>query len=180
MSANIRRATAEPRFLRDYAEKPGRVGEGRFAAQHGHPVLLGIGMVGELADSKQARRRTHDMVGSEEYVPVQSLLDRIWPIRQCDHPISARYITLGHDADCDVIIPEYTLSSNHCAFSRSRPRKIADLGSLNGTYVDDTLLPPRKPMALRNGAELTLGRLKLKYHSMNGFISELYGFLGDR
>lgn len=170
----------DPRFLREYAEKLQAVGEARFFSEHGHPVLLGVGMVGELADTKDGRRRTHDVVGSEEYVPVQSLLDRIWPLVPCDRPISERYITVGYDAACDVLIPEYTLSSNHCAFSRKRPMKIADLGSLNGTFIDDEKIAERKPVVLDDGAVLTLGRLRLRFHTAEGFIEALYAFLGDR
>ena len=169
----------DPRFLREYAELLLSAGEPKFVETHNYPVLLGVGMVGELADSKDGRRRTHDVVGSEEYVPVTSLLDRIWPLVPCDRPISERYITLGYDSECDVLIPEYTLSSNHCAFSRKEPIKVADLGSLNGTFLDDKRLPERKPVKIEDGSVLTLGRLKLKFHTAAGFVDALYAFLGE-
>src|SRR5690606_32527120 len=145
------------------------IGELKFANTYRFPVLLGVGMVGDLADTKNGRRRTHDVVGNEEYVPVQSLLDRVWPLAPCDHPISERYITLVYDADCDVMIPEYTLSSNHCAFSKTRKVKVADLGSLNGTFINNVRIPERKPVDLPDGSELTLGRLKLRFHTRDGF-----------
>ncbi len=169
----------EPRFLREYAERLKAIGELNFADEYRYPVLIGVGMVGDLANTKDGRRRTHDVVGSEEYVPVQSLLDRVWPLAPCERPISDRYITLGYDADCDVMIPEYTLSSNHCAFSRGRKRMIADLGSLNGTFVNDRKIPERKPTPIEDAAELTLGRLRLRFHTRDGFIDVLLAFLGE-
>ncbi len=169
-----------PRFLREYAEKLNAIGEPRFVSEHGYAILLGVGMVGDLADSKHARRRTHDVVGNEEYVPVTSLLDRIWPLLPTDRPISPKYLTLGYDSECDVMIPEYTLSSNHCAFTRSRPCKVADLGSLNGTFINQKRIPERRPVRIRDGDELTLGRLKLRFHTNKGFVAALHRFLGEQ
>jgi hypothetical protein len=173
-------STSDPRYVREYAEKMAAIGEARFLAQHRSSVLVGVGMIGDLADGVRDRRRTHKAVGSEEYVPVQSFLDRVWPLAPIDHPISDRYITLGYDAACDVVIPEYTLSSNHCAFSKYPPMKVADLGSLNGTRIDGQAIPSRKPVPLHDNAELTLGRLKLLYRSVDGFISMLKEFLEQR
>lgn len=166
----------EPRYLSEYAERLEVIGEARFIAQHRFPVLVGVGMV---ADTSDGHRRVHEAMTREEYVPVQSLLHRVWPLAPCVRPLSERYITLGHDAECDVVIPEHTLSSNHCAFSKTQPTKVADLGSLNGTFINDRVIPARKPIRIEDGAGVTIGRLKLRYHTPDGFIARLQELLRD-
>lgn len=179
MSTGAESCAQEPRFLREYAEELRAIGEARFVEQHRFPVLVGVGMIGELARTPDHRRRTREVVRRREPASAPGLLDRVWPLAPCARPLSERYITLGHDAECDVVIDEHTLSANHCAFSRTQPTKLADLGSLNGTYIDDRVIPARKPVRIEDGAGVTIGRLKLRYHTRDGFIVQLRELLGD-
>jgi pSer/pThr/pTyr-binding forkhead associated (FHA) protein len=58
-------------------------------------------------------------------------------------PGSARgpRIVLGASADCDVVIPDYSVSTRHCGFSFQPGRMVVtDLGSLNGTRVAGRIL----------------------------------------
>ena len=162
----------EPRYLREYAGVLSARGAGRFRAEYPGGVLVGGGLVGELADAAKGRR-THQVEGDTEYIPVQSLMDRVWRLTQCDRPVSARYITVGQSADCDVTVPEYTLSARHCSFTKGRSARIADLGSLNGTKMNGVALPPRKLVPIESGAKLTMGRLLLQYFERDGFLARL-------
>ncbi len=53
-------------------------------------------------------------------------------------------VTLGHGANCDIIIPESTVSGRHCLFRISPPSvTVQDCGSKNGTSVNGTLIGSR-------------------------------------
>jgi pSer/pThr/pTyr-binding forkhead associated (FHA) protein len=57
---------------------------------------------------------------------------------------------------------EYGVSRRHAAIAyRNNIVQIMDLGSPNGTFVNDVKLVPRKPYPLRDEDTLRLGRLKL-------------------
>lgn len=163
----------EPRFVREFSDLLRQSDPRRFRTQWHYPVLIGVGIIGELAAHKQSNRRTHAMAGTTEYVPAESLLDRVWLVRRGDQIRPDNYITLGQKQDCDIVIPEYTLSSRHCAFSRSAPLRIADLGSLNGTRLNGRRLDHRELYEVPNGSEVVLARLKFLCLSADGFIDHL-------
>jgi len=107
---------------------------------------------------------------------VQSVVDRVWPIRRNPPDRKAEYITLGQKDDNDIVVPEYTLSTRHCAFYDRDPTGrlyLADLGSLNGTLYDGRKLKARKLVRLRNQTELTMGRLQFDYFTARGFLELL-------
>lgn len=62
---------------------------------------------------------------------VAGLTDRTWSIS----PPS----TLGRENDCEMLIDHESISRRHCQFflNSEEALTIKDLGSLNGTYVDD-------------------------------------------
>jgi hypothetical protein len=54
------------------------------------------------------------------------------------------------------------VSRHHCQFHRRGNNLIViDLGSTNGTYLNDELLPPRQDRVVAHGDDLILGRLHL-------------------
>lgn len=159
--------------MREYAELMDEMGLEGFRRYAG-PVLVGAGMVGQLEDKHDRRRRTHAMEEIQgEAIPVQSLLDRVWPLRSGDQPVDDRFIAVGHSHDADVVIPDYSLSSLHAAFTKTRPVTVTDLRSLNGTYVNTVLVQPRSFVQLGNGDEVRIGRLVLRYHDGPGFLVAL-------
>ena len=149
------------------------MGDAEFRAEYASPVLVGVSMVGELAPHASRGRRTHAVSGDEEYIPVQSLLDRVWRIVAGPNPLNAKYVTVGSSSECDVVVPDYSLSARHISFTRSRPVQVADLGSLNGTKCNGEPLPPRSMVRIRNGDDLLLGRLVLRYLDGQGFLEAL-------
>ncbi|MEM1033644.1 MAG: FHA domain-containing protein [Myxococcota bacterium] len=162
------------RYLRDYAER--LRADGLDAVRpHLRPVLVGAGMKGQLEDTPKRRRRTHAMEphGPGEHIAVQSLLDRVWPLRPSEHALDDRFISVGHAHDADVVIPDYSLSSLHAAFTIARPMAITDLRSLNGTHVNDEPVAPRTFTTLHDGDRVRLGRLVMRYHDGRGFLDAL-------
>ena len=144
------------------------VGPEAFRAQVTTPVLVGIGLFGSTEGPKG--RRTHEVDSSSTIAVLQSLMDRVWRIEKRPHDTN-RWITLGQDHDNDIVIVEYSLSSRHCAFAWENEKfALADLDSLNGTYVQGNKLPVRQPMLIHDGQKLTMGRLQLAFMSCDGFV----------
>ena len=164
----------EPRYLREYARELKCAGERQFRRRFPHPVLVCVSIVGEIKDEPRWRRRTLPIEGENEYVPMQSILHRVWSVKLGDTR-SDSLIVVGQDARCDVVIPEYTISRQHCAFTAdpSAPREIKDIGSLNGTKVDDTLLALERSIRIRSGSTVLMGRMKFMYYNVTGLLRRL-------
>lgn len=170
---NSRRPKRPPRYMREYAERMTEMGVEEFRRYAG-PVLVGAGMVGQLEDKPGRRRRTHAMEEIKgEAIPVQSLLDRVWPLRPGEQSVDERFVAVGHSHDADVVIPDYSLSSLHAAFTKTRPVTVTDLRSLNGTFVNSVVVQPRSFVPLGNGDDVRIGRLVLRYHDGPGFLDAL-------
>jgi serine/threonine protein kinase len=68
------------------------------------------------------------------------------------------------DFDMSFYDPEGYISRRHGQIIKARNGYfITDLGSSNGTYVNDRLLPPNKPRLLRNGDEISIGEVVLQF-----------------
>jgi hypothetical protein len=164
----------EPRFLREYAHELKHSGERRFRGRFDYPVLVCISIVGEVKDEPRWHRRTLPMEGNNEYVPMQSILHRVWPVRLASGRRD-KFIIAGQDGQCDIVVPEYTVSRQHCAFTAD-PRevhKVTDLGSLNGTTLDDHPLEVEQLIRIRSGSTLAMGRMKFLYYNISGFMARL-------
>ena len=75
-----------------------------------------------------------------------------------DHPL----ITLGRHPDSDIFLDDVTVSRRHVEVELSGDGYVArDVGSLNGTYVNRTLIDGDQ--TLTNGDELQVGRFKLVF-----------------
>lgn len=78
-------------------------------------------------------------------------------------PIQTKGLVIGRAVDCDLQL-DYAEISRHHARLNLKPDGIwlTDLGSTNGTQVDDRPLPPRKPTLLRIGQAFSLGGFNLQ------------------
>ena len=75
--------------------------------------------------------------------------------------LANRTLTLGRSSACEVQIDQESVSRNHCQVSfRGGAYEVRDLGSTNGTYVND---PPIDSVFLRDGDQLKVGRTILKF-----------------
>ena len=73
--------------------------------------------------------------------------------------------TIGRRSDNDVVVPEATVSGQHCSLKWQNGTWIVeDLGSTNGTYVDHTY-ERRKQVNLMHGGEVQFGELRFKLAS---------------
>lgn len=75
-------------------------------------------------------------------------------------------INIGRDAESDMVIADYSVSREHAEVTIYFDKfYITDLGSTNGTSVNDAYLEPRKRTELRLGSRVAFGRLAFKVMS---------------
>jgi len=73
-------------------------------------------------------------------------------------------IVVGRESDCDVMVPIDTVSRCHCRLhQRGDAVFLTDLGSTNGTALNDEALAPNEAFALRSGDRIRVGSAIFKY-----------------
>ena len=71
-------------------------------------------------------------------------------------------VTAGRHPQSDLFLDDVTVSRHHAKVTeRGGPHWVADLNSLNGTYVNRTLIDGE--VALRPGDEVQIGKFRLVY-----------------
>lgn len=66
--------------------------------------------------------------------------------------------TIGRDTDCQVKLDDSHVSRQHaCLARRDDAWLVTDLGSHNGTFLNESRLAPNEPAVLRNGDILRIG-----------------------
>lgn len=76
-------------------------------------------------------------------------------------PLGAEPTIIGRSSKCDVQLDQESVSRNHARISRQRNNYvIRDLGSTNGTYVNDELIDE---VVLRDGDQIKVGRTIFKF-----------------
>jgi pSer/pThr/pTyr-binding forkhead associated (FHA) protein len=77
------------------------------------------------------------------------------------YPLKQEKIVLGRDPQSDIFLNDITVSRKHAEIKiTALEAKVTDLGSLNGTYVNDSRVEKSK---LQNGDILQIGKFKLVY-----------------
>jgi pSer/pThr/pTyr-binding forkhead associated (FHA) protein len=73
-------------------------------------------------------------------------------------------VTVGRHPDSDIFLDDISVSRRHATFTRSEGRYvIADLGSLNGSYVNRDRIDT--DVALSGGDEVQIGKYRLIFFS---------------
>ena len=76
-------------------------------------------------------------------------------------PLGTRPTVIGRSSKCDVQVDQESVSRNHCRISfNGKNYVIRDLGSTNGTYVNDELCDE---LNMRDGDQVKVGRTILKF-----------------
>lgn len=77
-------------------------------------------------------------------------------------PLGMEPTGIGRSSKCDVQIDQDSVSRNHCRIQlNGKTYSIRDLGSTNGTYVNDELIVDETN--LRDGDQIKVGRTILKF-----------------
>ena len=140
-------------------------------------VLVGLGILGiQGENSERSLRGTMRFVvtNRDEYLRAASLYGRVWFLTKKRENRQQSRIVIGRTSDADVVIPELSISVEHCALEAT-PFGLAviDLNSTNGTYVDGERVPKATPDSLHGGAKLALGRFEFEYLRHREFLERL-------
>lgn len=77
-------------------------------------------------------------------------------------PIGDKELTIGREDEATFVLDDASLSRRHARFFRAHGGYfVEDLGSTNGTFVDDQAV--REPVALRDGARVQLGAVVTRF-----------------
>lgn len=72
-------------------------------------------------------------------------------------------VVAGRHPDSGIFLDDITVSRQHCRFTRANGQMtVTDLGSLNGTYVNRTLIDGS--VVLRAGDEVQIGKYRLDFY----------------
>jgi pSer/pThr/pTyr-binding forkhead associated (FHA) protein len=172
-----------PNYVTEYLEELVRLGLVRFKSEYPAPVLIGLGLVATLQDKRATAERASTIFTNtanlDGEIVTASLAGRVWFIERRGRKGGAA-LTVGRSAENDLVIPEYSLSRNHCAFGYDyKGVFVTDLGSTNGTFVEGRRLEPRTENAhLNSGDELILGRYKFRFQTNEAFVRQLSTYRG--
>jgi sigma-B regulation protein RsbU (phosphoserine phosphatase) len=97
---------------------------------------------------------------------VAELLITLADGRTIRQPLTGNALVAGRDPTCDLFIDDPSTSRKHARFSRSSDGYLVeDLGSKNGTYVNDA---PCQMHILRNGDHVLLGSVLVVFSENGG------------
>lgn len=105
-----------------------------------------------------------DDISAVEHLPAGSalLLVQRGPSAGARFLLDTETVTAGRHPDSDIFLDDITVSRRHATFSRSSEGyQVADLGSLNGTYVNRDRIDGT--ITLAGGDEVQIGKYRLIY-----------------
>lgn len=71
-------------------------------------------------------------------------------------------ISIGRDTDNDVVVDNKLASRHHAMIQKIKDAYfIKDMGSTNGTFVNDIRIPNEKYIKLKHGDKITIGNMNL-------------------
>ncbi|MBC7593743.1 MAG: FHA domain-containing protein [Kineosporiaceae bacterium] len=111
-----------------------------------------------------AEELTADQVSATDGLPAGSalLLVQRGPSAGARFLLDTDSVTVGRHPDSDIFLDDITVSRRHATFTRTANGHIvADLGSLNGTYVNRDRI--EGDITLAGGDEVQIGKYRLMY-----------------
>jgi hypothetical protein len=85
------------------------------------------------------------------------------PLAGTTIPLRAGGVVIGRNPECALVLPDDFASGRHVKiYATTQGWYAEDLGSTNGTLLDDAALRPGSPQPMRTGAVLTVGRTTLE------------------
>lgn len=146
-----------------------RLAEGaNFCSQCGAPVRSNTGDTTSVLPAIQADDLATDVTEAQLTalgdVPADSgvLLVVRGPNQGSKFILDQEQVTAGRHPQSEIFLDDVTVSRHHARITeRGGHRWLADLNSLNGTYVNRALIDGE--VALRHGDEVQIGRFRLVY-----------------
>lgn len=126
-----------------------------------YAFLGGVGLVA-WRDLRAARRREAQapvVPGTRLIVIEAGASDRAPGSATPARPVTA----IGRDLDNDIVLADPTISSRHAVLNRRDAAWwLEDLGSTNGTFVNDQRLARAAPAVVRSGDVVQFGAVRLR------------------
>lgn len=80
--------------------------------------------------------------------------------RQVEQSFTSSEITIGRDPECDLSVPNSTMSARHATLSFHQNQWwIEDLHSTNGSYIEDLRI--EEPMVIKDGDLIVCGEVPI-------------------
>lgn len=81
------------------------------------------------------------------------------------HPITNKRVTIGRGTGCDIVLGDTSVSRSHAELMASGANAfaVADLGSMNGTFVNDNKV--EKAVKIAAGDVIKFGNVKVRFTS---------------
>jgi len=164
-----------PKSLDDYIQLRKVLGQQGFALSHGSPVLVGLGVMGELSEDGERGDAETFLAAIHGMKEQRAIHRRVWEVKQRREGPGLKYTRLGRSADNDMVLPDYAISLVHCGFDRNPDGHIVifDLDSHNGTHVNSTRLAPFQELPLSSEDEVILGRYLFEYLDTRTFLDRV-------
>ena len=169
------------RTMEQYADQYARMGLLEFRREHGRPVLIGRGILGDLRDDDRGPTGTLRMRPAAGPVASETLMGRIWLVTKGQNGPRGPAITGGRASSNDIVLPEFTISNHHFHFRFEGTRWVViDLGSTNGTYVDGHRIEQGRRVPITNGTRMMFGRYQFEFMTAQDFVKNVAAIAGDR
>jgi hypothetical protein len=150
------------RPIESYRDDARRLEPADFAERHGHAFLL---LTATTLRAPRSTASTHVELLDDSTSGARTgrLLVLVFPLRGPSH-----IMALGRSAQCDVVIPDESVSRTHAFVKRNDDGRwlIVDAGSSNGTQVNGKSVLVRgsgPPTALTPGCTVRLGAVELTF-----------------
>jgi len=101
-----------------------------------------------------------------------TMSDRLVPLLKSNRNVFNSRITIGRAPNNDIIISSHKISRLHAmiVLGDNDLFTVMDMGSSNGTFVNEIRLEPKKPVPIKDGDLLRVWRIAAEFHTVSGTI----------
>ncbi len=140
----------------------------RFCSNCGAQLYVSTGDTTTMFPSFKEEERENDLTPEEESAVSELSAGNALLIVKRGDGGGARFLidqditTVGRHPESDIFLDDITVSRHHAKFTRDAGQiYLEDLGSLNGTYINRTLVDDRA--RLRQGDEIQIGKYRATF-----------------
>ncbi|MFN8375281.1 MAG: FHA domain-containing protein [Anaerolineae bacterium] len=101
--------------------------------------------------------------GAAVAAPAADILEIVMgPGRSTTMPMTNDSYLIGRDEGCDILLDHYSVSRRHARIDQREGYRVTDLGSTNGTWLDNTRLSPHVETLWKPGSIMRVGDVWLR------------------
>ena len=148
-----------------------------FAELHGSAFLIHHGTIGELREPRNVQETltVEGQGGAKPFNPREDFL--VFPVKhRGGRSPNIDPIWVGREEKNDVVVPDASVSSVHAYFQvdKSGAYSIQDLGSRNGTFIDNDRVPSKDEgpaVELKSSVRIRFGSVAMTFLSAKDFFN---------